>query len=248
MALFVVRPSRGTWGFFGLVLLGVMGARAMNKHEAKVLRQDRPVTERAHALTACLLGDHVRWVLRDPNEADAQIRWTFHIAQVFRATVSHPQPEGWPGVCAEPARALSAAVQRASASTPAIRALAAETRNLIDRVGNSTEERLALADNDQLASRLAALLLQVRVISDGSRSTWDTGYRGGPPPVALTLATLPALRGLPGEVEQPVLVSTQAALARGTWNGYGQVLRLDGGAPRRVPRQRRAQALYRGRL
>lgn len=234
MALFVVRPSRGTWGFFGLVVLGVMGARAMNKHEAKVLRQDRPATEHAYAVTACLLGDHVRWVLRSPDEADAQLRWTYDIGRLFRAAASHPQPEGWPGICAEPARALVTAVQRASASNPAVRALAAETRNLIDRAGNSAEERLALADNDQLASKLAALMLQVRALSDGSRSTWDAGYRGPPPPVALRLAAIPALRGLPGEVEQPVLVSAQAALARGTWNGYGQVLRLDGGAPRRV--------------
>lgn len=233
MALFVVRPSRGTWGFFGLVLLGVMGARAMNKHEAKVLRQDRPATEHAYALTACLLGDHVRWVLRGPDEPDAQLRWTFDIARMFRAIASQPQTEGWPGVCTEPARALVTAVQRASASNPGVRALAAETRSLIDRTGNSAEERLALADNDQLASKLAALMLQVRALSDGSRSTWDAGYRG-PPPAALTLSPIPALRGLPGEVEQPVLVSAQGALARGTWNGYGQALRLDGGSPRRV--------------
>lgn len=234
MPLFVVRPSRGTWGFFGLVLLGVMGVRAMNKHEAKVVRQDRPATEHAYSLSACLLGVHARWVLRGPDETDAQLRWTYDIGRVFRATASRSQPEAWPGVCAEPARALITSLQRASTSNPAVRALAAETRNLVDRAGNSAEERLALADSEQLASRLAALLLQVRALSDGSRSTWDAGFRGAPPPVALTLAPLPALRGLPGEVEQPVLVSAQSALARGTWNGYGQVLRLDGGSPRRV--------------
>lgn len=234
MSLFVVRPSRGTWGFFGLVLLGVMGVRAMNKHEAKVVRQDRPATEHAYSLGSCLLGDHARWVLRAPDEPDAQLRWTYDIGRVFRATSSRAQPEAWPGVCAEPARALITSLQRASTSNPAVRALAAETRNLIDRAGNSTDERLALADSEQLAAKLAALLLQVRALSAGSRTTWDAGFRGAPPPVALTLATLPALRGLPGEVEQPVLLSAQTALARGTWNGYGQVLRLDGAAPRRV--------------
>ncbi|MFO0625225.1 MAG: hypothetical protein U0325_06360 [Polyangiales bacterium] len=234
MPLFVVRPSRGTWGFFGLVVLGVLGVRAMNKHEATVVRQDRPATERAYSLASCLLGDHARWVLRGPDETDAQLRWTYDIGHVFRATVSSPQPDGWPGVCVESARALSQSLQRASTSNPAVRALAAETRDLVERAGNSAEERLALADNEQLAAKLAALFLQVRALSAGSRSTWDAGFRGAPPPVALTLAPLPALRGLPGEVEQPVLVSAQRALARGTWNGYGQALRLDGGAPRRV--------------
>jgi hypothetical protein len=234
MPLFVVRPSRGTWGFFGLVLLGVMGVRAMNKHDAKVVRQDRPATEHAQSLSACLLGVHARWVLRAPDDPDAQLRWTYDIGRVFRATASQAQPEEWPGVCTEPARALISSLQRASTSNPAVRALAAETRNLVDRAGNSTEERLALADNEQLASRLAALLLQVRALSAGSRSSWDAGFRGAAPPVVLTLASLPALRGLPGEVVQPVLVSAQSALARGTWNGYGQVLRLDGAAPRRV--------------
>lgn len=233
MALFVVRPSRGTWGFFGLVVLGVLGVRAMNKHEAQVLRQDSPATERAYALTACLVGNHLRWILRAPDEADAQLRWTFDLSRVLRAAVSHPQPEGWPGDCVDDARELSAAVQRTSASNPAVRALAAETRNLLERAGNSAEERFALADNDQLASKLAALMLQVRALSDGSRTAWDAGYRADLPE-ARALVALPALRGLPGEVEQPVLVSAQAALARGTWNGYGQVLRLDGGAPRRV--------------
>lgn len=234
MSLFVVRPSRGTWGFFGLVVLGALGARAMSRHEARVIRQDRPASEHAHELAACLLGPRRAWVLRDADAQGAQLRWTHDSATTLRAIVSAPQTEGWPGVCVESAVSLQAALLRASSTAPATRALAGEVRVLLERANRSQEERLTLADNDRLASRLAALLMQVRFISMGSRASWDRGLPGARPPVELSLAELPRLRGLPGAVRSPVLADTRTVFARGVWNGYAQALRVDGGRPRRA--------------
>lgn len=233
MSLFVVRPSRGTWAFFGLVVLGVLGTRAMRQHEARVIRQDRPASERVHELAACVLGSNVAWVLREPDAPDAQLRWTHDASRVLRALVSRPQPDGWPRACVEVARGLSLTLLRTSTSSIPTRTLSVELRDLLERASNP-DEALALADGDQIAAKLAALLLQVRALSNGSRATWDGALVRTPPPFALTMAPVPALRGLPGAVEHPVLVDPQTVLARGTWNGYGQVLRVDGGRPRRV--------------
>lgn len=234
MSLFVVRPSRGTWGFFALVVLGVLGARAMTRHEARVILQDRPASEHAHELATCLLGARKAWVLRDADAQGAQLRWTHDAANALRAIVSVPQPEGWPGVCVEPTVSLQASLLRASSTSPATRALAGQVRELVERANRSQEERLTLADNDRLASRLAALLMQVRFISMGSRASWDRGGAHARPFVELTIPELPRLRGLPGAVRSPVLADTRTVFAHGVWNGYAQALRVDGQRPRRT--------------
>ncbi|MEZ4391490.1 MAG: hypothetical protein R3A48_10375 [Polyangiales bacterium] len=234
MSLFVVRPSRGTWGFFALVVLGVLGARAMSRHEARVILQDRPASEHAHELAACLLGSRRAWVLRDADAQGAQLRWTHDTASALRAIVSVPQPEGWPGLCVEPAVSLQASLLRASNTAPATRSLAGQVRVLLERASQGQEERLTLADNDRLASHLAALWMQVRSLSTGSRASWDRGGSHVRPFVELNVPELPRLRGLPGAVRSPVLADPRTVFARGVWNGYAQALRVDGGRPRRA--------------
>lgn len=234
MPLFVVRPSRGTWGFFGLVVLGVLGVRAMNRHEARVIRQDRPASEHAHQLAACLLGPNRAWVLSDPDNVDAQLRWTHGISTTLRAMSSIAQPDEWPRVCLDPMIHLQSALARASTSAPSTRALAGEVRALIEQASRGADERLALADNDRLATRVAALLMQVRALSTGSRATWGRELLRANPPVALQIPDLPLLRGLPGDAQRPVLADVHTVFARGGWNGYAQAIQIDGRRLRRV--------------
>lgn len=226
MPLFVVRPSRGAWAFFGLVVLGVVGARAANRHEARVIQQDRPASETAHALASCVLGANTVWILRDPDEPEALRRWTLAAGNFLRAAVARPQPEAWPRRCVAHAARLHRSLTRASTSPIAARVLAQDVHNLLERAASDRDELVALTDSDQIPSRLAALMMQVHALSLGTRATWDRALlTAHAPPV--TPAQVPRLRGLPNGIEQGVVAEAGRVYGRNAWDGMLHALELD---------------------
>lgn len=233
MPLFVVRPSRGTWAFFGLVVAGVLGARALRRQEARVVQQDRPASETAHALAGCLLGPNVPWALRDPDEPGALKRWTHHTGSILRAAVGQPQADAWPARCVPIASRLHRALLRASTSPSATRLLAQDVHERLQRMASDRDERFARIDDDQLPARFAALMMQVHGLSQGTRETWNR-YLGASSGATLRLAALPRLRGLPNGIEQGVVTAAGTVHGRNAWDGMLHAIELDGAGMRDV--------------
>lgn len=172
MALFVVRPSRGTWGFFVLVVVGVLAVRARSKHEAVVARRDEPTADLGQNLAVCLFGADAGWVLReDVPLPRLEARWAFQIGEWFKVRATDA-PTGWPRRCAPSLRELSSRL----VATPGVTADVREAVEWLDaKLSQGATPRLeflAAVDAEQVGPRVARVLMASHEVSDAARARW----------------------------------------------------------------------------
>ena len=131
MALFKVRPSRGSWAFFVLITVAAITRRQWSRHEQQIIRRDGPAAESARALATCLFGANMAWLLREdfePNRdptiqvkvspAVQQALWVARVGSWLRAQASGPLSHEWPSRCVAPLDELDQRLQAASQRSP----------------------------------------------------------------------------------------------------------------------------------
>ncbi len=215
MALFVARPSRGSWFFFGLVALGALVARGYGNYERSVVRRDAPLSELAQDLSVCTFGRDSMWLLASPSPTvwlDAIGGWT-------RRAVSAPQDPSWPGRCVPLAERLVERLGRTPSAPEAVVASARAVQRSLQDAARDPFERVALADSDQLPRQLVELFDKVRSLSQGSREGWRAVPRDPERYGALTVPRPPPLRSLPPSALRPTLASGTAAAFFSTRDG-----------------------------
>jgi hypothetical protein len=211
MALFVARPSRGSWTFFALVALAAVTARGYARYERSVVRRDAPLAAHAQDFAACFFGRDAAWLLAD----DSPAVWEDRFSQWLRATVSVPQPSDWPGRCVPLAEGLVERLQRAAGSSAPLVAAGRDARERLREMSGvrARARRVEAADTEALARPLAALFAGVRNLSLGTRAGWR------PTPAHLdrySRLTLPQnlrLRSVPAEFEGLTLAGGDSLLA-----------------------------------
>jgi hypothetical protein len=224
MALFVARPSRGSWTFFVLVALAALTARGWARYERTVVRRDAPLAERAQDLGACLFGRDAAWILA----GDASDVWEDRFSQWLRAAVSVPQESAWPGRCVPIADGLLDKLQRSSGAPLALTTAARDTRDRLREVSapRATLRRVEVADSESLARPLAALFAGVRNLSLGTRAGWR------PTPAHLsryaspTMPRLLRLRPIPPEIDRVTLAQGTSVVAFLSRDGRAHQLTL----------------------
>lgn len=172
MALFIVRPSRGSWIFFGLVALSALAARGYEHHERTVDRRDGPLAATAIELGRCVLGD-VETITAERTAPDALAIWTHRTADRLRVLASAPQDGGWPNQCALIADRLAMRLSSQAGHSARTIELAHTVAYQLQNVGHDGTSLVNLADNDAFAEQLAALFMQVRTLSDRATEHWD---------------------------------------------------------------------------
>jgi hypothetical protein len=233
MALFVARPSRGSWTFFALVALSALAARGWSRYERSVIQRDAPLSERAQELGACLFGHDALWLLADGPVA----LWEDRLSQWFRAVVSIPQESSWPGRCVPLADALLDKLQRTSSAPAALVAAGRDTRERLREMASvhTVTRRTEIADNESLARPLAALFAGVRDLSLGTRAGW----RPAPSHIArYTAPKVPRLlrfRPIPPDLEGVMPVGGDSLLAFATSDGTAHRWRIGPRSLRDLP-------------
>ncbi len=174
VAIFTVKPSRGTILFFGLLALGLTVRYGYNRHEQNVVSRDAPLTHSARRLLRCVLGrdaDQLLWP-RAPND---DVRpWAQTLNSRLRSIVTEHYSATWPAQCVPMAQRVA---ERLSSSNIGGRsyALAAESLRLLNSMTTSRNGAIAVAENGRLGVSLASLSLELIKASTGSESGWNSG-------------------------------------------------------------------------
>jgi len=233
MALFVARPSRGSWSFFVLVALAALTARGWARYERSVVRRDAPLSERAQELGACLFGRDAAWILA----GDAADVWEDRFSQWLRAAVSAPQEGAWPGRCAPIADGLLDKLQRASGAPLALSTAARDTRDRLREMSGprSPLRRVEVADNESLSRPLAALFAGVRNLSLGTRAGWRPTPAHTSRYASLTMPRLLRLRPVPPALDRVALAQGASVVAFFSSDGRAHQLTLTPRALRDAP-------------
>lgn len=191
MALFKVRPSRGSWAFFVLITVAALTRRQWSRHEQSVIRRDGPAVESARALATCLFGADGHWILQDDTTTTQQALWAARIGSWLQAHAAGSLQHDWPSRCVAPLDELDLRLQSASQrSTRASYTIAQLRRGLqrppparfvfargddpADRAVAWQTELLRVVDDDTLPSQLASLFSDVRDLSLGTRDRWTS--------------------------------------------------------------------------
>lgn len=191
MALFKVRPSRGSWAFFVLITVAALTRRQWARHEQQVIRRDGPAAESARALATCLFGSDVSWILREDDPSAQQARWTARIASWLQMRASGSLEHDWPSRCVAPLDELDQRLQSASQRSPNTTRNIALLRGGLQRPAPSRfgfarpdvdpasgavawqTGLMRIVDNGTLPSQLASLFTDVRNLSLGTRDRWS---------------------------------------------------------------------------
>ncbi|MDO9022956.1 MAG: hypothetical protein Q8S73_05720 [Deltaproteobacteria bacterium] len=140
MALFKVRPSRGSWAFFVLITVAAITRRQWSRHEQQVIRRDGPAAESARALATCLFGPNTAWLLREdfvepnpnPNTTtnptvqvkvspgEQRALWAARVGSWLRAQAAGPLSHEWPSRCVAPLDELDQRLLAASQRSPTL--------------------------------------------------------------------------------------------------------------------------------
>lgn len=190
MALFKVRPSRGSWAFFVLITVAAVTRRQWSRHEQQVIRRDGPAAESARALATCLFGADTAWILREDAPARQQALWASRIGSWLQVHAAGSLQHEWPSRCVaqldELEQRLRAASQRSprTASTIGLlrRGLQRPPPSRFDFVRRGDDaagravawqtELLRVVDDGTLPAQLASLFSDVRDLSLGTRDRW----------------------------------------------------------------------------
>lgn len=215
MALFVARPSRGSWVFFGLVALGVLAARTYGNYERSVVRRDAPLSQLTQDLAVCTFGSDSPWLLAGSSAAG----WQDAISAWMRKAVSTPQDPRWPERCVPIADRLVERLGRTPSTNEATLASARAVQRSLREGARDPFELVAQADSEVFARQVADLFEKVRTLSQGAREGW----RSVPsqPDRFGTLHTAKALplRPLHASLTRPTLVSGSSFAAYALGDG-----------------------------
>ncbi|MBL8600691.1 MAG: hypothetical protein JNK72_02080 [Myxococcales bacterium] len=180
MAFFSAKPSRGSWFFFGAVVLGVLGVRGYHRNENHVARRDAPASEAAVRLASCVTGPNVDWLLTDPASPGAAARWGAAISEWARAAMVSSTQNRWPARCAVHATELAQRLDR----VPDAGALADQARQFANELEASETGPLrfiARVDAGHVGTALGQLMAGTYNLSTGSREGWRLGERAAIP-------------------------------------------------------------------
>jgi hypothetical protein len=173
MALFTVKPSRGTIAFFVLLGLGLTVRYGYNHREQAVVARDAPLTHSVRRLLRCVVGrdaDQLLW----PRPADDDTRvWAQRLNTRLRLAVTEHHSAQWPTRCVTMAQRV---MDRLGASTVANRSYshAAESLRLLNSMTSSRATAIAITENGRLGVSLAQLALETIKSSIGSESGWTS--------------------------------------------------------------------------
>jgi len=236
MALFKVRPSRGSWAFFVLITVAALTRRQWSRHEQQVIRSDGPAAESARALATCLFGSDVSWILREDDPSAQEARWTSRIASWLQIHASGSLEHDWPSRCVAPLDELDRRLQSASQRSPTTTTTIRELRLGLQRP-TPTPSRFGFAppgddpavawqtglmrivDDGTLPLKLASLFTNVRNLSLGTRDRWtpfplrQEQFPMPPPP------EVPRWRDVPVAHDQAVLASPTVYFYRSLLDG-----------------------------
>lgn len=236
MALFKVRPSRGSWAFFVVIAVAAVSRRQWGKHEAQVIRRDGPAVESARALATCLLGPNVSWILRDEDDPppgqsppatprppltppERQARWAERLGSWLLPHAAGAADHGWPSRCVAPLDELDHRLQLSSQRTPQLSRNLGTVRGMLRR---SRVDLLGAVDDPTDASlprQLAQIFTDVRELSLGTRDRWTpTPLRADQYPMPPE-DPVPRWRPVHPAQEQTVLASPTVYFYRSSWDG-----------------------------
>lgn len=213
MALFVARPSRGSWVFFVLVALGVMAARTYGNYERSVVRRDAPLSELTQDLAVCAFGSDAVWLLAGSSATG----WQNAIGAWMRKVVSAPQDPRWPERCVPIADRLVDRLARTPGANDATASARAVLRSL--REAQDPFERVAQADSDVFPRQIVELFDRVRSLSEGAREGWRASPANPARFGSLTVARALPLRSIPSSLVRPTLVTGASFAAFSTADG-----------------------------
>lgn len=180
MALFKVRPSRGSWAFFVLITVAAITRRQWSRHEQQIIRRDGPAAESARALATCLFGANMAWLLREdfepnPNPtiqvkvspAAQQALWAARVGSWLRAQAAGPLSHEWPSRCVAPLDELDQRLQAASQRSAGITQTLANVRRALQKPAPGRLPFARLGEDP--AARAAAWQAELlRVVDDRS--------------------------------------------------------------------------------
>jgi hypothetical protein len=170
MALFVARPSRGSWIFFALIALTALGARGFNKYERSVIQRDRPLTDLTQTVAECVLGSSAPFLLAGSTRSE----WEVAISRWMRVSIAAPELGDWPGRCHPNANSLAASLAARSAVNDPLTHAARQLSTMLAECESQGRGRcVARIDNNTLPRALATVLDGVRSMSLGTRETWN---------------------------------------------------------------------------
>lgn len=234
MALFTIKPSRGTVTFFVLLLVGLTVRYVWGRRERFLTERDAPPVHTVRRLLRCAVGRDVQRLLSvRPSARDAALSWERAITRRLRYTVAtHWSPE-WPARCVPIAERLIARSRASRQQDRWVDGLATAVRNALVEASRDRMRALELTENGTLGSRLANLALAMIEISSGAERGWDSFLPPDPTdlyPVRMAETPLPV--PLPPEVDYatlvlPDLVLYQSAVDRRlhvvTFDAHGRV-------------------------
>jgi hypothetical protein len=180
MALFKVRPSRGSWAFFVLITVAAVTRRQWSRHEQQVIRRDGPAAESARALATCLFGPDVSWILREdelPNpdptihvklDAGSQrALWAWRIGQWLQTHAAGSLQHDWPSRCVAPLDEVDQRLQYASQRSPGTSATIVQLRRGLQRPAPSRFDFIRPGD-DPAGRAIAWQTGLMRIVDDGT--------------------------------------------------------------------------------
>ncbi len=246
MALFKVRPSRGSWAFFVLIAVAALTRRQWAHHEQQVIRRDGPAAESARALATCLFGADIAWLMREdeagtpPQKLDAaaqQSLWAARIGSWLQVRVAGSLQSDWPSRCVAPLDELDLRLRAASQHSPRITDTIREVRRGLQppptprlEFGQSVEdptsrarawqiELLRVVDDNTLPTQIASLFSDVRDLSAGTRDRWTPTvfHLESYPPISAP--EVPRWRDVSAAHQQAVLASPTVYFYRSLTDG-----------------------------
>lgn len=249
MALFKVRPSRGSWAFFVLITVAAITRRQWSRHEQQVIRRDGPAAESARALATCLFGANTAWLLREdfepnPNPtiqvkvspADQRALWAARVGSWLRAQAAGAPSHEWPSRCVAPLDELDQRLQAASQRSRDLSQTIQNVRRALQgpapgrvpfaRPGEDPVDRqtalLRVVDDRSgisLPAQLASLFSDVRDLSLGTRDRWSPFPLRQEQFPMPPPAEVPRWRDVPAGHEQAVLASPTVYFYRSLFDG-----------------------------
>jgi hypothetical protein len=221
VALFTIKPNRGTVAFFVLLTLGLIARFVWGRHEQFLAQRDGPPAHTTRRLLRCVLGRDAQRLL-SPRPADnSPAPWAEKITARLRHTITVQAhwDAHWPARCAPLAERLATRLS-GSGETAHAAQLAQTVRGSLAAAAGDRLRALELVESGTLGTQLAALALEVIALSAGAESGWDSDLRYEPTDLhPLRLARPPEPVALPADADYatlalPDLVLYQSALDR----------------------------------
>ena len=184
----MVKPSRGTVSFFVLLAIAVAAKFGWRKYETTSFTQDGPPAHSTRRLLRCMLGSDVERLLVGRLPGRDITPWADRITERLRRLVARDYSAEWPARCVPIAERLSVRFSRDSRTGHAAHLLD-ELQQTLTAAARDRVVAIDSVERGLLGSQLAALALEVSVMSAGAEHGWDSYL----PPSPSDLDAAPAL-------------------------------------------------------